>query len=91
VIIGITGIWMSRLTQDISQWSLTWPVILSGVGLLFATLSTLAMGTLPEDQIGNASGLYNLFRNIGGAWESPWSTPSWLATANRIASNSLTT
>jgi hypothetical protein len=33
----------------------------------FATLSTLAMGTLPEDQIGNASGLYNLFRNIGGS------------------------
>jgi MFS transporter, DHA2 family, multidrug resistance protein len=26
VIIGITGIWMSRLTLDISQWSLTWPV-----------------------------------------------------------------
>ena len=69
VIIGITGIWMSHLTLDISQWSLTWPVILSGAGtgLVFVTLSTLAMGTLPKDQIGNASGLYNLFRNVGGS------------------------
>ena len=69
VIIGITGIWMSHLTLDISQWSLTWPVILSGAGtgLVFVTLSMLAMGTLPKDQIGNASGLYNLFRNVGGS------------------------
>jgi len=25
------------------------------------------MGTLPNQQIGNASGLYNLLRNIGGS------------------------
>jgi len=68
-ILGVTAIWMGRLTLDISQWSLTWPVIISGVGtgLVFVTLSTLAMGTLPKKQIGNASGLYNLFRNIGGS------------------------
>ena len=68
-IIGVTGMWTADLTLEISQWSLTWPIIITGVGtgLVFVTLSTLAMGTLPKDQIGNASGLYNLFRNIGGS------------------------
>lgn len=30
-------------------------------------ISTQAYGTLPRDQIGAASGLYNLMRNIGGS------------------------
>jgi DHA2 family multidrug resistance protein len=68
-VLGATAIWMAHLTLDISQWSLTWPIILSGVGsgLVFVTLSTLAMGTLRKDELGNASGLFNLFRNIGGS------------------------
>ena len=61
--------WMAGLTLQISQWSLIWPVIISGAGagLVFVPLSTLAMGTLGNQQIGNASGLYNLIRNIGGS------------------------
>lgn len=68
-VLGATAIWMANLTLNISQWSLTAPVILSGVGtgMVFVTLSTLSMGTLSKAQIGNASGLYNLFRNIGGS------------------------
>lgn len=68
-LIGIMAFWTSQLTLEISQWSLTLPVMLTGVGtgLVFVTLSTLAMGTLPKDEIGNASGLYNLFRNVGGS------------------------
>ena len=66
---GITAIWMGNLTLDISPWSMLWPVVLSGVaaGMVFIPLSTTAMGTLPNEQIGNASGLYNLFRNVGGS------------------------
>ncbi len=63
------ALWMATLTLQISQWSLTWPVILSGVasGLVFVPLSTTAMGTLSNKEIGNASGLYNLLRNVGGS------------------------
>ncbi len=66
---GITAIWMSNMTLDISQWSLLWPIVLSGsaAGMVFVPLSTTAVGTLPNEQIGNASGLYNLLRNIGGS------------------------
>jgi DHA2 family multidrug resistance protein len=68
-ILGSTAVWMAGVNLQMSQWTLTWPIIFSGVGsgLVFVTLSTLAMGTLPKEQIGNASGLYNLFRNIGGS------------------------
>ena len=64
-----TSLWMSGLTLQISQWSLTWPIVLSGAaaGMVFVPLSTVAMGTLRNEQIGNASGLYNLLRNIGGS------------------------
>jgi DHA2 family multidrug resistance protein len=36
--------------------------------LLFLPINTLALGTLPPDKIKNASGLYNLMRNLGGAF-----------------------
>lgn len=61
--------WMAGLTLQMSQWSLIWPIVLSGAGagLIFVPLSTITMGTLSNEQIGNASGLYNLIRNIGGS------------------------
>lgn len=60
---------MGQLTLQISQWSLVVPIIVSGVaaGLVFVPLSTTAMGTLANVEIGNASGLYNLIRNVGGS------------------------
>ena len=66
---ALTAVQMANLTLQMSQWSLLWPVILSGVasGLVFVPLSTTAMGTLKNEQIGNASGLYNLLRNVGGS------------------------
>jgi DHA2 family multidrug resistance protein len=35
--------------------------------MVFVPLSTTTMGTLTNEQIGNASGLYNLMRNVGGS------------------------
>jgi DHA2 family multidrug resistance protein len=66
---GISAYWMSGLTLDISQWSLVVPIILSGMaaGMVFVPLSTVAMGTLKNEQIGNATGLFNLLRNLGAS------------------------
>lgn len=63
------SIWNSFLTLDISPWSLFWPITVAGfaMSLTFVPLSNVSMGTLPSDQIGNASGIYNLLRNIGGS------------------------
>jgi DHA2 family multidrug resistance protein len=53
----------------IGPWSLLWAIIISGFasGMVFVPLSTTTMGTLANEQIGNASGLYNLLRNVGGS------------------------
>src|SRR5215472_3469218 len=68
VIFGVTSLWMAGLTLEISPTSLLWPIILSGVGsgMVFVPLSTISVGTLRNEQIGNASGLFNLMRNVGG-------------------------
>jgi DHA2 family multidrug resistance protein len=65
---ALCSIWFSHINLGISQWTLTWAIILSGFGsgCVFVPLSTAAMARLPNEQIGNASGLYNLLRNIGG-------------------------
>ncbi len=67
-VFGLTSVWMGRLTLDISPSSLLWPIIISGAGtgMVFVPLATISMGTLKNEQIGNASGLFNLMRNVGG-------------------------
>jgi DHA2 family multidrug resistance protein len=60
---------LSTLTLDISQGFLFWPSILLGVSIafIFVPLTTASMGTLRNDQMGNATGIYNLMRNLGGS------------------------
>jgi DHA2 family multidrug resistance protein len=62
--------WMlAGLNLDISMSNVVWPNIISGcaMGFIFVPLTTMAMGTLPNEQLGNASGVYNLMRNTGGS------------------------
>ena len=66
---AVCSYWFANINLGIGQWTLTWAIILSGFasGCVFVPLSTTAMAQLPNEQIGNASGLYNLLRNIGGS------------------------
>ncbi len=61
---------LSRISLDIATISIQWPNILSGVGMgfIFVPLTTASMGDLPNDQMGNAAGLFNLMRNLGGSF-----------------------
>jgi DHA2 family multidrug resistance protein len=45
------------------------PQALRGISMMFIFLpiNALALGTLPADEVQNASGLFNLTRNLGGA------------------------
>ena len=38
-----------------------------GGGFVFVPLTTMAMGLLRKEEMGNAAGIYNLMRNIGGS------------------------
>ena len=46
-----------------------WPQVLRGVAIMFCLLppTRLALGTLTAIQVPDASGLFNLMRNLGGA------------------------
>ncbi|MGB8888518.1 MAG: DHA2 family efflux MFS transporter permease subunit [Candidatus Korobacteraceae bacterium] len=66
---AISGLGFGQVNLEISQWSFLWAIVLSGFGSgsVFVPLSTTAVAGLPNEEIGNASGLYNLFRNVGGS------------------------
>ena len=59
----------SKINLEISIGSIIWPNIISGfaMGFVFVPLTTMALGTLSNEQMGNASGVFNLMRNTGGS------------------------
>ena len=64
------GTWQaSHLTSDWDFWELLAPQIFRGVGLMLCMvpINNLALGTMAPQKIKNASGLFNLTRNLGGA------------------------
>ncbi len=64
------GAWMnSYMSVDWGFWEFFWPQAIRGFSMMFIFLpiNALALGTLPPDEVKNASGLYNLTRNLGGA------------------------
>ena len=69
VIFAIGSYQMTWITRDYDFYELLMPQILRGVGMMFAMVPTnnIALGTLAPDRVKNASGLFNLTRNLGGA------------------------
>src|ERR1700755_2922319 len=70
IIIFALGSWqMTWITRDYDFYELLVPQILRGIGMMFAMVPTnnIALGTLTPDRVKNASGLFNLTRNLGGA------------------------
>jgi DHA2 family multidrug resistance protein len=64
------GCWTDTgLTPDSGWQALFWPQMLRGAALMVCILATtrLALGHLQTDMVANASGLFNLARNLGGA------------------------
>jgi DHA2 family multidrug resistance protein len=69
IVFGI-GTWqMTWITRDYDFNELLVPQILRGIGMMCAMVPTnnVALGTLAPELVKNASGLFNLMRNLGGA------------------------
>jgi DHA2 family multidrug resistance protein len=66
---GLSSFALSRLSLDLTPGLLFIPLFFSGVsiGFMFVPLNTMALGSLRPEQIGNASGIFNLMRNVGGS------------------------
>lgn len=60
---------MSRFSLQASYWTFVWPRVILGVGLamIFVPLTTATFTTIAPEQMGNATGLFNLLRNLGGS------------------------
>jgi DHA2 family multidrug resistance protein len=68
-VFGLTTLYLGSVTLGISPTTLFLPILITGFGLsfVFVPISTAAYGTLRNEQIGNASGIFNLVRNVGGS------------------------
>jgi len=66
---GYSTLLFSHMNLDIAMSSVVLPNFVNGFasGFIFVPLTTMTMSTLKKQQIGNASGIYNLMRNIGGS------------------------
>jgi MFS transporter, DHA2 family, multidrug resistance protein len=60
----------SFMTLDTRFYELIIPQAVRGFALMFCfiPINDLSLGTLPKDKVQDASGLYNLMRNLGGAF-----------------------
>ncbi len=68
-LLGLSGFVYSRMTLEIAQRNVVWTSVLNGFAtpLIFVPLTTTAMGTLRREQMGSATGLFNLMRNTGAS------------------------
>jgi DHA2 family multidrug resistance protein len=70
LVIFALGSWqMTWITRDYDFYELLLPQVLRGIGMMLAMIPTnnIALGTLSPERLKNASGLFNLMRNLGGA------------------------
>src|SRR5665213_3594253 len=66
---GLTTLYFGSITLGVSPTTLLIPILITGFALsfVFVPISTAAYATLRNDQIGNASGIFNLMRHVGGS------------------------
>jgi len=69
LLFGATSLLLGNVNLQVSMSSIVWPIALSGIAsaLIWVPLATVTMGTLRREEMGNATGIFNLMRNIGGS------------------------
>jgi DHA2 family multidrug resistance protein len=69
VLFALGSYQMTWITKEYDFYELLLPQVLRGMGMMLAMVptNTIALGTLAPERVKNASGLFNLTRNLGGA------------------------
>ena len=69
VLLAVSSFMLSDLNLQVAQINVIWPSIVNGIAIsfIFVPLTTATMSQLAQQQLGNATGLYNLMRNLGGS------------------------
>lgn len=70
VVVTASQVVASRLTAEAGYWDAVLPNLLRsfGLGFIFIPVSVLALSGLAPEQRGNATGLFNLTRELGGSF-----------------------
>ncbi len=60
---------LSWLNLYSGYWDVFWPQFIQGLAmaLLFVPLTTITMDPIPKENMGNATSIFNLMRNLGGS------------------------
>ena len=66
---AVCALIFGTINLDIGPYTLLIPIALTGFALsfVFIPMATLMMSTVPRQEIGNATGLSNMLRNVGGS------------------------
>ncbi len=69
VTLGYSSFLLADINLNVSMGSVIWPSVVNGIAIsfIFVPLTTATMSQLGQAQIANASGLFNLMRNLGGS------------------------
>jgi DHA2 family multidrug resistance protein len=67
---------LSSINLNAGYWSIFWPQFIQGISLslLFVPLTTVTMGNIARESMGNATSMFNLLRNLGGSFGIAFST-----------------
>jgi DHA2 family multidrug resistance protein len=68
-LLGASGLVFSHMNLDVAKSNVVWTSVLNGFAtpLIFVPLTTTTMGTIRNEQMGNATGIFNLMRNTGAS------------------------
>ncbi|MFQ5828165.1 MAG: DHA2 family efflux MFS transporter permease subunit [Candidatus Methylomirabilia bacterium] len=60
---------MAGLTLEADYWQIMWPRYIQGLGIgfMFVPLSTVVLAAVARAELGHASALFNVMRNLGGS------------------------
>jgi DHA2 family multidrug resistance protein len=66
---GVCSLIFGTVNLDIGPYTLLIPIMVTGFALsfVFVPLATMSTSTLSREEMGNATGLFNMLRNIGGS------------------------
>jgi DHA2 family multidrug resistance protein len=61
---------LGRLNLNAGYWEIFWPQFIQGASLamLFVPLTTATMDRITREEMGNATSMFNLMRNLGGSF-----------------------
>jgi len=70
LLVAAFSLWqLSWINLNAGYWDIFWPQFIQGacLAMLFVPLTTATMDPIPKEEMGNATSMFNLMRNLGGS------------------------